>query len=108
MKKVGLHLFLFLSSIVTLFPFWWMLVAAFMPDGKAMVYPPKILPQPFTTEQFSVLFSRLNMARYFFNSLMLAIIVTAISLFLIQWQDMLLQNIVLKVKINSLNYCLVQ
>ncbi len=81
MKKTGLHFFLVLTAIATLFPFWWMVVAAFMPDGQAMVYPPKILPQPFTTDQFRLLFNRLNMARYFFNSLLLSVVVTAISLF---------------------------
>ncbi|MBE0538581.1 MAG: carbohydrate ABC transporter permease [Ignavibacterium sp.] len=79
-KKIFLYGFLIVTSIVTLIPFIWMLGASFMQDGKASVFPPVFLPDPFTTIQYKVLFERLNVSRNFFNSLFLSTSVTIVSL----------------------------
>lgn len=81
-RKILLYVFLIVTSLVTLTPFIWMVSASFMYDGHANVYPPRFLPDEFTTVQYVNLFSRLDVARNFFNSLFLAIAVTLISLFL--------------------------
>ncbi len=81
-QKLLLYLFLIISGFVTLMPFVWMLSASFMPDGHASVYPPRFWPDQFTLIQYIRLFTRLNVGRYFFNSLFLAIAITFISLFL--------------------------
>lgn len=80
-KKIFLYLFLITTGIITLTPFIWMISAAFMFDGHASVYPPRLFPDEITFTQFQNLFSRLNISTYFFNSLFLAIIITFISLF---------------------------
>lgn len=79
-KKFFLYLFLSVSGLITLTPFFWMLSASFMPDGHANVYPPRFLPDVFTLEQYERLFSRLNVAQYLFNSLFLSAAVTLISI----------------------------
>jgi multiple sugar transport system permease protein len=81
-KKIALYIFLIVTSFITLIPFIWMLSASFMADGKASVYPPVFLPDEFVLDQYRNLFTRLNLARNFFNSLFLSIAVTFISLFL--------------------------
>lgn len=81
LKKTVLHLFLIITSAITLAPFIWMLSAAFMPDGHANVYPPRFFPDEFTLEQFASLFERLKIGRNFLNSLFLSVTVTLISLF---------------------------
>jgi len=75
-KKYFLYAFLVITSIVTLVPFIWMIGASFMFEGKASVFPPIFLPDPFTTIQYKILFERLNVWRNFFNSLFLSTIVT--------------------------------
>lgn len=80
-KKIGLYTFLVITGAFTMLPFWWMLMAAFMPDGQASVYPPRLFPEVWTFAQFERLINRLNVIRYFLNSSFLAILVTAISLF---------------------------
>lgn len=82
LKKILLYVFLLISGLMTLIPFIWMLSASFMHDGHASVYPPRFLPDKFTLVQYIRLFSRLNVGRYFFNSLLLAVSITFISLFL--------------------------
>ncbi|HVO73230.1 MAG TPA: carbohydrate ABC transporter permease [Ignavibacteriaceae bacterium] len=80
-KKFILYSFLIISGLITLAPFFWMLSASFMADGHASVFPPRFFPDRFTLEQYERLFSRLNVARYLFNSLFLASAVTIISIF---------------------------
>jgi len=80
MKKTILHIFLIVTSIITLSPFIWMLSASFMADGHANVYPPIFFPDAFTLMQYRNLFSRLNVSSNFLNSLFLSITVTVISL----------------------------
>jgi len=81
-RKTGLYLFLFLTSILTLAPFLWMVSASFMQDGEASVFPPKFLPDRMVLDQYQNLILRLNIHRNFINSLILSVLVTMISLFL--------------------------
>ncbi|MCK9210489.1 MAG: carbohydrate ABC transporter permease [Ignavibacteriaceae bacterium] len=80
MKKVLLYLFLSLSGILTIAPFVWMISASFMADGHASVYPPRFFPDESTLIQYQILFTRLNALSNFFNSLILSVLVTAVSL----------------------------
>ncbi len=72
---------LILASFVTIFPFLWMVSASLMPSGEASSFPPKFIPEEITFAQYRLLFERLNVGRYFLNSLILAIAVSMISLF---------------------------
>ncbi len=73
------HLAMLLVSIITVLPFIWMLSASFMQTGEASVFPPKFIPDQFTLLQYRTLFERMNLGRYFLNSLVLAISVTLVS-----------------------------
>lgn len=104
-KKVTIYIILIVTSIVTITPFLWMVSASFMADGQASVYPPRFIPPEIIYDQYNLLFTRLNVATNFMNSLFLSMIVTLISLFLILWQVMLLLSIDLPAEIKYLNYC---
>ncbi len=75
-----LHLGMVAFSALTLLPFFWMLGASFMHAGEASTFPPKFIPSHATLEQYRLLFSRLSLGRFFLNSLVLALGVTAVSL----------------------------
>lgn len=81
MKKIILYIFLIISGLITLMPFLWMLSASFMFDGHASVYPPRFFPDDFTLIQYKTLFTKLNVAKNFFNSAFVTVCVTFISLF---------------------------
>jgi len=83
MKRLGvivLYAALIVIAVVTLAPLFWMVSASFMPSGQASTFPPPFLPKEFTLEHYSSLFTRMNLARYLFNSAFLALAVTGISL----------------------------
>lgn len=77
---VLLHLFVFGLALWTCSPFLWMVSASLMKAGEASHFPPPLLPESPTTEHYTSLLSRLNLARHFLNSTILATGVSAISL----------------------------
>ncbi|MBN2600439.1 MAG: carbohydrate ABC transporter permease [Candidatus Marinimicrobia bacterium] len=79
-QKYGLYLLMFLTVIITLAPFIWMLLASIMPEGGANQFPPRFFPKTSTWEHYQRLFQQMNIVRYFFNSIIVAVSVTFISL----------------------------
>jgi multiple sugar transport system permease protein len=80
--KSALYAILVVGAGITLTPILWMLSASFMKTGEANTFPPHFLPHHLTMEHYIALFTRLSLARYVFNSLLLAAIVTLVSLLL--------------------------
>ena len=71
---------LLLLAVLTALPLLWMLSASLMPTGEAMSLPARLLPSRPTLEHYAALFSRLDIGRNFLNSLILATMITAVSL----------------------------
>jgi multiple sugar transport system permease protein len=63
-------------------PLLWMVSASFMPAGQANQVPPPLLPDPPTTEHYVALFSRLQLGRYFLNSIVVSVSATVLSVLL--------------------------
>jgi multiple sugar transport system permease protein len=57
-------------------PFLWMLVSSVKPEAEVRQIPPTWLPETFTLENYQTLFDRLSFPTYFFNSTLVAIVVT--------------------------------
>jgi multiple sugar transport system permease protein len=69
-------------TAVSLFPLLWMLSVSFMPAGAASAFPPPLMPETPTLDNYRELFARAGMLRYLANSLLLAAAVTLLSLVL--------------------------
>ena len=67
---------------VSLFPLLWMLSVSLMPAGAASAFPPPLVPDAPTLDNYRELFARAGMLRYLANSLLLAAAVTLLSLVL--------------------------
>ncbi len=70
-----------LGAVASLLPLVWMVSASLMAPGEAASFPPPVIPDNPTLEHYAALFGRLNIGRYFINSLLIASIVTAVSVF---------------------------
>ena len=79
LATVALHGALILGAVVALLPMLWMISASFMGAGEAGTYPPRLLPRAPTLEHYRNLFTRLQLGRYLFNSTLIAVAVTFIS-----------------------------
>ena len=77
---VGLHAVLVAAALATLLPLAWMAMASFMPAGEASAVPPRLWPSAPTLEHYRALFARLDVARAFLNSALVAGATTAIGL----------------------------
>jgi multiple sugar transport system permease protein len=78
--SLALHAVLVLGALVTLTPLLWMVSASFMSPGESNSFPPRLLPQVPTLQNYVDLFTRLNLARYLLNSTLVAVLATLISL----------------------------
>src|ERR1700687_4739779 len=79
-SQVVLYALLIIGALIALLPMLWMLSASFMPTGEASTYPPHLIPTSITFIHYRELFTRLNLGRYLFNSALIAVIITAVSL----------------------------
>src|SRR5438270_9378128 len=71
---------LVLLALLTALPLLWMLSASLMPTGEAQSLPPRLLPSTPTLAHYVDLFARLRLGRALGNTLLLATLITAISL----------------------------
>ena len=75
--RVLLHVGLVLGLIVMVGPFVWMALGSFKTTGELRQSPPTFLPEDPTLTNYHDLFDRLDFPRYFFNSTLVALCVTA-------------------------------
>jgi multiple sugar transport system permease protein len=69
-------------AVLSLAPLVWMLSVSLMPAGEASTLPPPLLPSTPTFDNYRLLFSRMGIGGYMFNSVLLALGITAASLLL--------------------------
>lgn len=74
-----LHLGLFLGAAATLTPLAWMIAASFMSPGEANSFPPRFLPAEPTLDNYLALFTRIDLARHFLNSVVITVTATLAS-----------------------------
>jgi len=79
-QKGSLYLLMIPAVILTLAPFIWMVSVSLMPEGNANQFPPRFFPKEITCEHYRRLFGQMNIVRYFINSIIVSVSVTAISL----------------------------
>ncbi|GGM57404.1 carbohydrate ABC transporter permease [Dactylosporangium sucinum] len=75
--RTGLYAALLAGLAVVVGPFVWMLLSSVKPEGEIRRVPPTWWPETVTLEHFRRLFTDLDFPRYFGNSLLVAVLVTA-------------------------------
>jgi multiple sugar transport system permease protein len=81
-STIAVNATLIAAAVLTAFPLFWMFSVSFMPAGVASSYPPPLLPDNPTLDNYRVLFARHSAGRYLFNSALVATLATLISLVL--------------------------
>lgn len=74
------HLLMIGLSIVMVVPFYVMVVTSFMSLGQAYSFPPSFLPSPFIWSNYPNALALEPFGRYFLNSTVVAILITAVRL----------------------------
>ena len=70
------YILLILGILLMVGPFLWMLLGSLKPQAEFLVNPPTFLPKAATTDNYERLFSQLDFPRFFFNSSVIALVVT--------------------------------
>jgi len=68
LSRLVVYALLIVTSILMLGPFYWMLATSFKPAADVFASPPKLIPNPWTLENYRFVFHNLSFTRYFFNS----------------------------------------
>ncbi len=78
--RVGLHAFMIVVCLFSLFPFVWMITTSLKTLGDIHSIPPRLLPKQVTVESYGNVFTKSNIPRYFINSAITSTGATAIAL----------------------------
>ncbi|KRE07560.1 hypothetical protein ASE63_22970 [Bosea sp. Root381] len=76
------YLCLIVAIVIVFIPLLWMLSVSFRPNIEVMRMPPTWLPEVFTLEGYAKIFSNPRYLLVFFNTALVSLLVTLISLFL--------------------------
>lgn len=74
--RVALYAVLVLGLLVVVGPFLWMVLSSLKPEAEIRAVPPTWWPDTLTLGNYRDLFARLDFPRYFFNSALVAALVT--------------------------------
>ncbi|MGG1676958.1 carbohydrate ABC transporter permease [Neobacillus sp. NRS-1170] len=78
-RKIGIYSLLIVGVILSIGPFYWMLVGSTLPSGDIFHLPPKLLPGDYLAKNFQSLNESLGIAKIFWNSLFIALVYTFVS-----------------------------
>jgi len=76
MRKTFGYFILVLIALSMLIPFFAMITLSFTPGSEIFSYPPKLFSKHFTFENYRNVFASIPVAKYFLNSLFVALITT--------------------------------
>ena len=73
MKKLNIHLILIFTSLLSIFPFIWLISTSLKGNAENIfAYPPKILPTDFTWQNYVGVWHQVDFIGYFVNSMIVA------------------------------------
>lgn len=75
------YLALIVGVVYAGFPVLWMLVSSIKPNSEIFAAPPKIIPKIFTLDAYRAILGNPSKVRFFINSYLVSISVTALTLF---------------------------
>ena len=79
--QVSIHIVLILLGALFVLPFLYMFLASFKPALEIIKMPPTFFPRKFTLINYQTIFERLMIWRYFINSVITSVSITALAVF---------------------------
>ncbi|HEV2528815.1 MAG TPA: carbohydrate ABC transporter permease [Thermomicrobiales bacterium] len=79
--KVVFHVVLLLGVLISLFPFYWLLVMATGTETDIYAYPPRLIPGGHLIDNINTVRDAVNLPLAFLNTVIVAVLTTALTLF---------------------------
>lgn len=80
MRVIGRHLLVYGVALIILLPFIWVLLSAFKSEAELLRYPPTLLPEKWTIQNFTQFFGATQFQIAMFNSGMIAAATTLLAM----------------------------
>lgn len=80
LSKTTAYIILVFFAVITLFPFYWMIITALKDSNSALRWPPELWPKTLHFENFSRLMKAAPFGRYFTNSVIVVILDLSVSM----------------------------
>ncbi|WP_020610911.1 carbohydrate ABC transporter permease [Sediminispirochaeta bajacaliforniensis] len=81
-RKIVTYFFLLLGVVFAAFPVVWLISMSMRPNGEVFATPPSVIPKVLTLGAYAKIFASPEKIRFFINSYVVALIVTACTLFI--------------------------
>ncbi|MDM5224872.1 carbohydrate ABC transporter permease [Cytobacillus sp. NJ13] len=78
-SKIWIYVLLLVGVVISIAPFYWMIVGSTLKSGEIFHVPPKILPGDHLAENFRSFNDSLGIVKVFWNSLFIAVVFTMLS-----------------------------
>jgi ABC-type glycerol-3-phosphate transport system permease component len=78
-EKIVLYVLLVVVAFITVFPFYWTVIGSVMTPRDLFSAIPKLWPSEFDSSSYSRIFQLVPMARYFLNSVVVAVSTTVVA-----------------------------
>jgi len=83
LKGIGIHSILIFVSLLSIFPFIWLISTSLKGSAENIfAYPPQIIPQDFTFQNYTGVWHKVNFIAYFMNSMIVAGLTVGLNLIL--------------------------
>ena len=83
LNKLGTHTTLIIVSLISIFPFLWLISTSLKGSGENIfAYPPQLIPTDFTFENYIGVWNKVNIIGYFINSMIVAVSTVILNLIL--------------------------
>ncbi len=80
-KKVFFHAVLLLGVVISIFPFYWLVVMATNETSAMFAFPPKLTFGSYFVENFNNVMQNMNFFRALLNTVFVAVVSTTLQLF---------------------------
>ena len=81
-KSVFWYIGAIIISLITVYPFLWMIATSFKPEGQIYSNSLSLVSKQFSIDNYKKVFDTIPFARYFMNSLFLAVAGVVTNIFL--------------------------
>ncbi|HEX2422728.1 MAG TPA: carbohydrate ABC transporter permease [Actinomycetota bacterium] len=78
-RRTILYAALIITSLAMIGPFYWAFATSFKPSGDVFASPPKLIPNPWTVQNYRDVFTLLPFPRYFLNSVIVTGTIVALN-----------------------------
>lgn len=78
-NNIAAYIILIIFTLIYLVPIVWMILCSFKPDAELFRYPPRLLPENWSVENYTDAWSRGNFALYFRNTALVAVLSTLLT-----------------------------